>query len=98
MGAPDRIGGVRDEALLVTGQSISLRSLVVERLRLAIVTGRFRPFAALRALSEAIIAGDDALTERLCTEHLESGSRAARIIVEAGYSIPGTVAGPGIAA
>lgn len=245
-GAPDQIEGVKDEALLVTGQSVSLRSLVVERLRLAIVTGRFRPgqqlrerelceltgvsrpslrealrqldaeglittaphrgpmvtvltseevgqlydlrrvletfaarefarrrhpddiaalreavsrlgdvetagtpfevlqvgtllygaiatgsgnpylaqslgalhnrialirfvslhqpvritqtFAALRALSDAIIAGDEALTERLCTEHLESVSKSARTIVEAGYRIPGTMTAPGIAA
>ncbi len=39
---------IGDDALLVTGQAVSLRSLVADRLRLAIVTGRFRPGAQLR--------------------------------------------------
>ena len=43
-----RIEGVSDEALLVAGQAVSLRSLVANRLRLAIVTGRFRPGQQLR--------------------------------------------------
>ena len=40
--------GLGDDALLVAGQAVSLRSLVVDRLRQAIVTGRFRPGAQLR--------------------------------------------------
>ncbi len=245
-GTPDRMEGMKDEALLVAGQAVSLRSLVAERLRLAIVTGRFRPgqqlrerelceltgvsrpslrealrqleaeglittaphrgpvvtaltpeevgqlydlrrvletfaarefarrrrpediaalqeavkrlneveeagtpfamlevgtlfygaiatgsgnpylaqslralhnrialirfvslhqraritqsFAALRALSDAIIAGDEALTDRLCTEHLAAVGTTALAIVEAGYRIPGTAGDTGLAA
>lgn len=44
----DQMGGLKDEALLVAGQSVSLRALVAERLRLAIITGRFRPGQQLR--------------------------------------------------
>ena len=40
--------GLNDDALLVAGQAVSLRSLVVDRLRQAIVTGRFPPGAQLR--------------------------------------------------
>lgn len=245
-GTPDQTEGMKDEALLVAGQSVSLRSLVAERLRLAIVTGRFRPgqqlrerelceltgvsrpslrealrqleaeglittaphrgpvvtaltseevgqiydlrrvletfaarefarrrrpedvaalqdavkrlnelektgtpfamlevgtifygaiatgsgnpylaqslralhnrialirfvslhqrarvtqsFAALRALSDAIISGDERLTERLCTEHMETVGKTAMAIVEAGYRLPGTKSGAGLAA
>jgi DNA-binding GntR family transcriptional regulator len=39
---------IKDDALLVAGQAVSLRSLVADRLRLAIVTGRFRPGSQLR--------------------------------------------------
>jgi DNA-binding GntR family transcriptional regulator len=39
---------VNDDSLLVVGQAISLRSLVADRLRQAIVTGRFRPGSKLR--------------------------------------------------
>ena len=54
-------------------------------------------FAALRALGEAIVAGDEALAERLCAEHLETVGAVARSIVEAGYRVPGGAgdAGPG---
>ncbi|MDB5379215.1 MAG: GntR family transcriptional regulator protein [Rubritepida sp.] len=245
-GAPDHLDGMKDGALLVAGQSVSLRSLVVERLRLAIVTGRFRPgqqlrerelceltgvsrpslrealrqleaegliitaphrgpmvtiltseevsqlydlrrvletfaarefarrrrpedvaalqdvvrrlneveeagtplaklevgtlfygaiatgsgnpylaqslralhnrialirfvslhqrertaqsFATLRALSAAIVAGDERLTDRLCTEHLEVAGKNARSIVDAGYRIPGSTDDTGLAA
>lgn len=55
-------------------------------------------FAALRALSEAIIAGNEALTDRLCAEHLEAVGAMARIIVEAGYHVPGSPDGAGLAA
>ncbi|RVT97768.1 GntR family transcriptional regulator [Rhodovarius crocodyli] len=37
-----------DDALLVAGQAVSLRSLVADRLRLAIITGRFHPGQQLR--------------------------------------------------
>ena len=47
-GRADPVGGMSDEALLVAGQAVSLRSLVADRLRLAIVTGRFRPGQQLR--------------------------------------------------
>lgn len=47
-GTTDQMDGLKDEALLVAGQSVSLRALVAERLRLAIVTGRFRPGQQLR--------------------------------------------------
>ena len=86
---------VNSEALLVAGQAVSLRSLGADRLRLAIVTGRFRPgqqlrSAALRALSRAIIAGDEALADRLCTDHLKAIGAMARSIIEAGYRVPGS--------
>jgi DNA-binding GntR family transcriptional regulator len=42
------MSALSDDALLVAGQAISLRALVVERLRLAIVTGRFAPGSQLR--------------------------------------------------
>ena len=42
------MNAVNDEALLVAGQAVSLRSLVADRLRLAIVTGRFRSGQQLR--------------------------------------------------
>ena len=45
-------------------------------------------FAALRALSDAIIAGDAALADRICAEQLEAVGAAARRIVEAGYKLP----------
>jgi DNA-binding GntR family transcriptional regulator len=44
-------------------------------------------FTALRAMMEAIIAGDEALTERLWTEHLAAIGTRARTIVEAGYRL-----------
>ena len=52
-----------------------------------------RSFAALRALSQAIIAGDPALADRLCTEQLEAVGAVARSIVEAGYALPADDAG-----
>ena len=55
-------------------------------------------FAALRVLCDAIIAGDVALTDRLCTEHLEVVGRTARAIVESGYRLAGTAGDSGLAA
>ena len=45
-------------------------------------------FAALRAMSKAIIAGDEALAGRLCEEHLQAVGDMAKAIVKAGYSVP----------
>lgn len=42
------LNGIDNDALMVSGQAISLRTLVTDRLRLAIVTGRFRPGRQLR--------------------------------------------------
>ena len=47
-GSDDQLDGMKDGALLVAGQAVSLRSLVADRLRLAIITGRFRPGQQLR--------------------------------------------------
>lgn len=47
-------------------------------------------FAALRALSKAIIAGDEALADRLCTDHLKAVGAMARSIIEAEYRVPGS--------
>ena len=47
-------------------------------------------FAALRALSKAIIAGDDALADRICTDHLKAVGAMARSIIEAEYRVPGS--------
>lgn len=47
-GSADQLDGVKDDTLLVAGQAASLRSLVADRLRLAIITGRFRPGQQLR--------------------------------------------------
>ena len=44
----DQLDGMNDDTLLVAGQAVSLRSLVADRLRLAIITGRFRPGQQLR--------------------------------------------------
>ncbi|MBR0667003.1 GntR family transcriptional regulator [Roseomonas hellenica] len=55
-------------------------------------------FAALRALSEAIIAGDETLADRLCTELLEAVGATARAVVEAGYRLPGSADDAGLAA
>lgn len=51
-------------------------------------TSRSRSFAKLRALSEAIVAGEAKRAERLCTDHLEAIGAVARSIVEAGYRLP----------
>lgn len=53
--------------------------------------------ATLRALSEAIVAGDEALAERLCTEHLEAVGAIARAIVHGGYRVPGSTGDAGLA-
>ena len=47
-------------------------------------------FAALRVLSKAIIAGDDALADRICTDHLKAVGAMARSIIEAEYRVPGS--------
>lgn len=55
-------------------------------------------FAKLRALSEAIIAGDEALAERRCAELLDGVGATAKMVVEAGYQLPGTGHDAGFAA
>lgn len=57
-----------------------------------------RTFEVLRRLSDAILAGDEALTERLCAEHLADVGCMARTIVEAGYRLPGGTGASGLAA
>ena len=47
-------------------------------------------FAALRRLSKAIQAGDEALADRLCTDHLDAVGAMARSISQAGYRVPGS--------
>lgn len=55
-------------------------------------------FAKLRALSEAIIAGNEALAERRCAELLDGVGATAKSVVEAGYQLPGTGGDAGFAA
>lgn len=55
-------------------------------------------FAALRALSDAILAGDEARTEQLCAEHLEAVGAMAKTIIEAGYRVPGSAGDADLAA
>jgi DNA-binding GntR family transcriptional regulator len=47
-----------------------------------------KTFAELRALSNAIISGDESLSEQLCEEHLVAIGAEARRIVELGYRTP----------
>ena len=47
-------------------------------------------FAALRALSKAITAGDETLANQLCIDHLVAVGAMARSIIEAGYRMPGS--------
>lgn len=42
------MNGTNEDPLMVSGQSVSLRSLVTDRIRVAIVTGYFRPGRQLR--------------------------------------------------
>jgi hypothetical protein len=51
-------------------------------------TGRAEGVAVLRALSKAIIAGDQKRTDEIFTKLLERVGAQAKIIVEAGYSMP----------
>jgi DNA-binding GntR family transcriptional regulator len=50
---------------------------------------RTQSFTALRALSEAIIAGDEDLAEQIFTQQLEEVGALAKAIVEADYRLPG---------
>ena len=45
-------------------------------------------FDAIRAICDAILAGDKERAEHLCTLHLDAAARTARSIVEAGYTVP----------
>jgi DNA-binding GntR family transcriptional regulator len=51
-------------------------------------TGRAEGIAVLRALSKAIIAGDQKRTDEIFSKLLERVGTQAKIIVEAGYSMP----------
>lgn len=64
--------GMSDAGLMVTGQAISLRSLVTDRLRIAIVTGRFPPGKALRERELCELTGVSRLSIREALRQLEA--------------------------
>ena len=61
-----------DESLLVAGQAVSLRTLVAERLRLAIITGRFPPGSQLRERELCELTGVSRPSVREALRQLEA--------------------------
>lgn len=66
------MNGMDDDALMVAGQIVSLRSLVTDRLRIAIVTGRFPPGKTLRERELCELMGVSRLSLREALRQLEA--------------------------
>lgn len=80
--------GSRNPYLVETLRMLFNRISLVRYIGLQRERRNAKTFDELRALSNAIIKGDELLSERLCNEHLVVIGAEARKIVELGYRAP----------